>query len=54
MAETPLYRRLGAQPESPATEGRRPVLSSLVAHGHLARTGQMGQFGISLTLQMTR
>jgi hypothetical protein len=24
MAETPLYRRLGAKPESPAPKGRRP------------------------------
>jgi hypothetical protein len=26
MAETPLYRRLGAKPESPAPKGRRPLL----------------------------
>ena len=25
MAETPLYRRLGAKPESPVPKGRRPV-----------------------------
>ncbi len=28
MAETPLFRRLGATPESPAPKGRRPVLSN--------------------------
>ncbi len=28
MAETPPYRRLGAQPDSPTPKGRRPVLYS--------------------------